>query len=203
MAFDPDAVLRHFGQAARGYHRASTRFPWSWLRGREARALLRVVGPVEGRRVLDLGAGAGYYTRLVLGRGARDAVAVDLSRAMVAEVGPERTLRLVADAAGVSLRRRFDLILTAGVLEFARDPVAVLANAAVLAAPGAALAALVPVDSAGGRLYRSYHRRHGIAVRLYSRESLGGAAAAAGWRLEATQRVWPYTLVARLALAKA
>lgn len=203
MSAGSEAVRRHFGQAARGYHHASTQWPWSWLRGREAAALLALVGPVEGRRVLDLGAGAGFYTRRLLQGGARDAVVVDLSPAMVAQVPRDRTLAIVADAASVSLRRKFDVVLVAGLLEFVDDPSAVLGNAAALAAPGAVLAALVPLDGPGGRLYRAYHRRHGIAIRLYTLEGLAGLAAQAGWRTDVTGEVWPYTLVARLSLATA
>jgi SAM-dependent methyltransferase len=200
---DPAAVRRHFGQAARGYHRASTRWPWAWLRGREAAALLALSGPVEGRRVLDLGSGAGFYTRRLLERGARDAVVVDLLTAMVAEARRKRTLGVVADAASVSLRRRFDLVVVAGLLEFVPDPVAVLENAAALSSPGAVLAALIPVDGRWGRLYRAYHRRHGIAIRLYTPEALAALAAPGGWRIEATRKVWPYSLAARLSLATA
>ena len=177
------------------------RWPWAWQRGREAAALLPLIGPVGGKRVLDLGAGAGFYTRRLLERGARDAVVVDLETAMVAQVPGDRTLRVVADAASVSLRRRFDVILVAGLLEFVGDPAAVLANAATLAASGAALAALVPLDGPGGRLYRAYHRRHGIAIRLYTPEGLAALAAQAGWRTDVSREVWPYTLVARLSLA--
>jgi len=200
---DPRAVRRHFGQAARGYHRASTRWPWAWLRGREAAALLALVGPVEGRRVLDLGSGAGFYTRLLLERGARDAVVVDTSAAMIAQVPGDRTLRVVADAASVSLRRRFDVVLVAGLLEFVGDPVALLSNAAGLASSGAVLAALVPLEGPWGRLYRAYHRRHGIAARLYTPKGLATLASDAGWRMQATREVWPYTVVARLSLAAA
>ena len=200
---DLGAVRRHFGQAARGYHRASTRWPWAWLRDREANALLALVGPVDGRRVLDLGAGAGFYTRRLLERGARDAVVVDLSAPMVAQASGGRTLGVVADAASVSLRRRFDLVVVAGLLEFVGDPAAVLGNAAALASPGAVLAVLVPVDGPGGRLYRAYHQRHGFAIRLYTPAGLAALAGQAGWRIEATRAVWPYTVVARLSLGAA
>ena len=186
---DLGAVRRHFGQAARGYHRASTRWPWAWLRDREAAALLALVGPVDGRRLLE--------------RGARDAVVVDLSAPMVAQASGGRTLGVVADAASVSLRRRFDLVVVAGLLEFVGDPAAVLGNAAALASPGAVLAVLVPVDGPGGRLYRAYHQRHGFAIRLYTTAGLAVLAGQAGWRIEATRAVWPYTVVARLSLGAA
>ena len=57
------------------------------------------------------------------------------------------------------------------------------------------------VSKCEGRMYRAYHRGHGLAIRLYTPEGLAGLAAQAGWRIDVTHEVWPYTLVARLSLA--
>jgi hypothetical protein len=128
---------------------------------------------------------------------------VDLSIAMLAQAPRERTLRVVADAGSVRLRRRFDILLIAGLLEFVGDPASVLENAASMASSGAVLVTLLPVDGPGGRLYRSYHRQHGLEIRLFTAEDLVGLAERAGWRTEVTREVWPYTLLARLSLGNA
>ncbi len=156
------------------------------------------MGDVGGRTVLDLGAGAGFYTRLLVDHGARQVVAVDLSFPMLAAAAGERTLRVVADAGSVSFRRGFDLALAAGIFEFAEDPAALLRHAATLVTGGGTLVVLLPTGGPWGQAYRAYHRRHHVRIRLFGREELSALAAQTGWTVETTRAVWPYTLVARL-----
>jgi trans-aconitate methyltransferase len=192
-------VRRYFDRAAPEYAGASARWPWAWLRRREARAVFDLLGDVRGRTVLELGCGAGHYTRLLLAAGASRVVAVDLSPAMLSAAPTERTIRVRADAARVALRAPAGAVLAAGLLEFVDDPAAVLANARRNAAAGTPLVLLVPGGGLPARGYRAWHRRHAVAARLYDRGSLEALATGEGWRVETTRAVWPFTLVARLA----
>jgi 2-polyprenyl-3-methyl-5-hydroxy-6-metoxy-1,4-benzoquinol methylase len=83
MRGDMSEARDYFDVAAADYRKRSERFPWSWIRGREARAVDEALGPVAGLSVLDLGCGAGLYAGRVLAQGARRVVAVDLVEAMV------------------------------------------------------------------------------------------------------------------------
>jgi SAM-dependent methyltransferase len=58
--------------------RGGPRYQEGWLDELESRATLRRMGPVEGRRVLEVGAGSGFYTRRLAALGVRG-VAVDFS----------------------------------------------------------------------------------------------------------------------------
>jgi SAM-dependent methyltransferase len=195
----PDTAVRdHFDGVAAHYRAATERWPWSWLRRREARAVLDLAGNVDGLATLDLGAGSGFYTRLLVDNGAARVVAVDISPRMLAAAAGERTLRVRGDARSVSFRRRFDLALAAGVLEFVDTPAAVLRHAASLVTPAGALVVLLPTDGVWGRAYRAYHRSHGVRIHLFAASALDALAAQSGWTVEATRPVWPYTLVARL-----
>jgi ubiquinone/menaquinone biosynthesis C-methylase UbiE len=101
--------------------------------------------PLVGRRVLDLGAGPGHYASLAWQRGARLAVALDLSRAMLAWAPAPR---LVADAVALPLAAgTFDLVVAALVLSHASRPDQVLREVArVLCGGGqAVLSDLHPV----------------------------------------------------------
>jgi len=52
--------------------------------------------------------------------------------------------------------------------------------------------ALVPPDNFAGRLYRSFHRRHGFSITLFDRARFGPLAETAGLALLASRAVFPY-----------
>jgi SAM-dependent methyltransferase len=187
---------RYFDDQAERYHASSTRPPWSWLRRREARAVLELIGGAGHGAALDLASGAGYYARLLRDRGVGRVVAVDRSFAMISQVPREGILRVVAEASSMSLRRPVDVVVCAGLLEFVADPSAVLANIRRLAARAVVL---VPRRGAWGRGYGFYHRRHGLRIRLYSTAEVAALAGRTGWRVEEARSVWPGTIVFRLA----
>lgn len=126
----------HFDAEAGGYLRRWQRFPWSALRDRETAAIRRLLGRLDGLDVLDLGCGAGFHTRLLLDLGARHVTSVVISVAMLEELPGENVTPLQADAETVAFDTPFPVIVSAGLLEFVPDPVAVLINARRATAPG-------------------------------------------------------------------
>lgn len=80
---------------------------------REKAAVLEALGPVEGRRVLDIATGTGRFSVLLAEQGA-DVVAVDISRAMIDRAEDKRRR---ADPAGTVAFLRGD----ASTLPFADD----------------------------------------------------------------------------------
>lgn len=189
----------HFDAEAGGYLRRWRRLPWSVVRDREAAAVRRFLGRVDGLDALDLGCGAGYYTRLLLDLGARHVTSVDLSSAMLAELPGESVTPRQADAETVSFDTPFPVIVCAGLLEFVPDPVAVLKNARRACSPDGRLVLLLPAANAGGVLYRLHHRRNGISVRLFDRRIVTDAARAAGWSVTRIERAGALAILAELA----
>lgn len=189
---------RYFAQRADSYHAASTAWPWRWLRQREASAVLDLLGDVREKRVLDLGSGAGFYTRLLLAAGAAHTHAVDMEAAMLAQLPREHITSTVGDAATVALPGPFPSIVCAGLLEFVADPAAVLKNARRAATTDTVLVSLVPAANLWGRCYRRFHRRHGIAVRLFTPPAIREMAAAANWSVASLRAVWPSAFCVRL-----
>jgi SAM-dependent methyltransferase len=185
------------GQAAR-YQARSLRFPWTWIRAGESRAVRSLLGEVSGLDVVELGAGAGFYTRELLRLGARHVWAVDISAAMLRQLPHGPVTPVLGDATTVRLGRRFPLLLSSGMLEFVPDPEVVLANAAEHAEPGARFIVLAPRRGRLGRLYRRFHRVHGFDVHLFDRAWFETAAPRWGWQLAVVRRVWPFAIVVRL-----
>jgi trans-aconitate methyltransferase len=162
-------VVAYFSQRACDYQAKSLRFPWARMRAPELAAIRGLLGDVEGGEVLELGAGAGFYTRDLVQRGARHVWAVDMSDAMLAMLPTGPITPVLGDAQTMRLSRRFKLLISTGMLEFVRDPSATLANAAGHAEPGACFVLLVPRASVLGRLYRRFHRVHGLRIHLFDR----------------------------------
>ncbi len=191
-------VKTYFDKVASGYQTASKGGLWVRVREQEQRSLMDMLGSVSGHDVLELGCGAGFYTRLLLAEQARHVWAVDLSERMLAELPKDGVTPVQGDAAAVDLGRTFDLMLSAGMLEFVPDPVAALRNAARHAAPGAVLAILHPTSGVTGQAYRWFHRRHGLEIRLFDADMIRRMAADAGWTVAAMAKAGPFSGTVRL-----
>ena len=85
--------------------------------------------PLEGARVLDVGAGTGAASRAALGAGARSVVAVDVAESMLRGLAG-RIHPVLADASRLPFAAgSFDLVVAAYCLGHLPDPVAALLEA--------------------------------------------------------------------------
>ena len=158
--------------------------------------MLALAGRVDGAIVLELGCGAGFYTRALLARGAAHVWAVDRAVEMLRALPDEHVTPVLGDAANVALGSTFALILAAGIFEFVA-PARVLANAAAHAAPGARLVVLYSAPTLAGRALRAFHAGHGVDARLYARKEFDDAARATGWRIEEWRACGLFGIAAR------
>ena len=74
------AQYDHIGSKYAVYARTAT------LKRAESYTFFRMVGPLEGKRVLDLACGFGYYTRRLKQRGAAQVIGVDISEVSPADM---------------------------------------------------------------------------------------------------------------------
>ena len=79
-----------YDRIAQRYQRAR---PQPWRTHIERYTLLRLVGDLAGKAVIDLACGEGYYTRALRQQGAARIVGVDLSRAMIGLAEAEEAQR--------------------------------------------------------------------------------------------------------------
>ena len=74
---EQDPLYDHIGNKYDEYSRTAT------FKRAERYSVLRMVGSVDGYRVLDLACGVGFYTRLLNQHGAGQVVGVDLTPEMI------------------------------------------------------------------------------------------------------------------------
>ena len=191
--------MTYFDDVAEKYDAASLAWPWSWLRKVESEAFLSVAGDLSNTKVLDLGSGTGYYTKIFLKLGAQHVTAVDASRQMIATLGDDaRITGLVGNAEDVRLEEKFQFISCAGLLEFVANPVRVLQTARHHADAQTKLVILVPRNNPWGNCYRYFHHRHGLDISLFGESKIYNLAAETGWQICNQRQVWPFTYIANM-----
>ena len=120
------------------------RFGPGWPQAMEHHDLLALLPPIPGRRVLDLGCGAGQLAHHLATSGAADVVGVDLSgrmleRARAEWAHPRVTYRREAMERLVFEPARFDLVVSSLALHYVEDYAGLVARIAGWLAPGGVL----------------------------------------------------------------
>lgn len=113
------AQYDHIGSKYDEYAQTAT------LKRAEQYTFFRMVGPLPGKRVLDLACGFGFYTKRLKQRGAAQAVGVDISPEMVhlarqhEHAEPYGVEYLVHDATNLPRLGTFDLVTAVYLLNYA------------------------------------------------------------------------------------
>lgn len=188
-------VLSTFDNKARAYNSASNRLPWSLLRKREAASLVSMLGNVSGLNALEFGCGAGFYTRILMALGIKHITAIDMSQTMIQQLPKERVTGITGNAEIMDLDKKFEVILSAGMLEFTQEPEKVIRNARAHAANGGVMIILAPKKCFWGRFYHCYHKYHGLNIHLFQVGELADIAERNNWKLSGFINVWPFTLI--------
>jgi SAM-dependent methyltransferase len=95
------------------------------LKRAESYTFFRMVGGLDGQRVLDLACGFGFYTNLLKQRGAAQVIGIDISPEMVRlarqqeQAEPLGITYQVGDAAALPVLDRFDLVTAVYLLNYA------------------------------------------------------------------------------------
>ncbi len=98
-----------------------------WRTYAEQWSLWRLLGDVQGLRVLDLACGEGFYTRQLRERGAECVVGVDISREMIElaraqeDSTPLGIEYVCADVYRLELGEHFDVVTASYLLNYARN----------------------------------------------------------------------------------
>jgi len=135
-------------------------------------AMLRMIGPVRGLDVLDLGCGEGYHSRILARRGAR-VTGVDATAGMVEHAKEEERLRplgiryLVRDGARLQGVGRFDLVASFMALMDIEDYRGAIRGVARVLRPGGRFVFSIPhpcFDTVfrGGRMVSGWVRKGGV-----------------------------------------
>lgn len=192
---DSHNVKQYFNSCADSYRQRSHRLPWSLLRAREQQAIELQLPDLSGQRVLDACAGTGFYSELMIGKGAVECVAVDISNKMSMQNSMEKVKTWTGNVIDFKDKKLFDLVLCAGGLEFLPEPSVFFEKALEWTKQAGVLTLLYPPKSACGLAYQKFHCLNGLNIRLFTKNQVDGWAKKAGWKSISHEKVHPYAMV--------
>lgn len=192
-----EAARRHFAHAASGYTELRRRGVNGWLRRQEQRAVAELARFDAGVRVLDAGCGDGEILRWATAQGAR-AFGFDLVPEMAVTCRARGFDVCVQDMEDIGFQPGFDWVLCIGSLEFTPHPERALAGFVRCLRADGHLVLLYPRRGWLGSIYAAYHRRHGVPISLFDRDSLTALMR----RLGLEPRAWRDCLLSSVCLAQ-
>jgi ubiquinone/menaquinone biosynthesis C-methylase UbiE len=98
-----------------------------WRTHVEAHSLMKLIGDLTGKAVLDVACGEGFYTRMLRQRGAAKVTGADLSEGMIELARKQEAVLnqgidyLVGNARQLTLPDKYDLVVAAYLLNCARN----------------------------------------------------------------------------------
>jgi ubiquinone/menaquinone biosynthesis C-methylase UbiE len=118
-------MATNYDEIAAEYQRAKQQ---PWRLHLEHFTLFKLLGDLQGKSVLDLACGEGFYTRFLKRRGAARVVGVDLSHGMIELARRQEEQHrlgieyLVHDVKHLELAETFDVVVAAYLLNYAQTP---------------------------------------------------------------------------------
>ena len=160
--------------------------------------MIQALEPFKGMKCIDLGCGAGYYTRLLLEYSPSLIVGVDRSISMLSNLKHEKLMKTQADIQNVAFQKPFDRVLCAGALEFLEELDPFLSNAKSILAADGVMAILLPKRGLVGYMYKLFHWSHSVPIQLFSYRKLVKKLDKWGFKLEQIISPTPMTYVLRI-----
>lgn len=190
------SIHAYFDGKAAEYDSLSGRGLWAKVREREGQELARLLGPLNGAELLDLGCGTGHYAMWARARGAR-VFGVDSSPRMIEELRKKGIEGRCADLATLALGQKYRVILAAGVIEFLEDEQKFFEVARNHCESGGRLVLLAPRAGLVGKAYELSHAWMGCAAVARPVAALEAAAGREGWKLDAAHGAGPLAVALR------
>ncbi len=181
--FNFKKVIHHFDKKSEKYDLNSKTLPWSLIRYFETNIILKLVGKIKNKEILDVGSGSGYYSKIMLKNKAKIVFALDASQKMLNQIKDKKVKKICQNAESFLIKKKFEVIICAGLLEFVNSPQKVLKSIRKVSKTNSKLIILYPSNNFLAKIYKSYHLRNGIKIILFDENKIKNLFKKTGWKI--------------------
>jgi SAM-dependent methyltransferase len=165
-------IKEHFNSVSASYTTKSEGFPWSIIRSKELKDFLNhSIMPEKGDCVLEVGAGAGFYTKYLYNDKLKYYLCLDVSNKMLNQINLNVDKKC-GDISSLDEKVKYNKIYALGVVEFFAHPQSdIISMLTKLEKKGSAYLFL-PKNNFWGRLYQKRHLRNEIGITLFKESDI-------------------------------
>ena len=186
MLDSKNKIQKHFDGLTKPYSFNSNRF-WSFFRNREKNTFIYLTKNLNKDDCLDLGAGSGEYSKILLKMGSKKAVCLDFSSEPLSLANEPKIEKIISDVEIFKTSGRYDLILCLGVLEFLHKPEKFLLDLKKNLKPQGKLIILLPLSPIKAFIYSFIYILKGIRINTLNLKQMNAFLTKNGFVLEKTK----------------
>lgn len=192
-------IIKYFDNKSYKYNTSSNSFPWSILRKIESEEVLKLIGNIENKIVLDFGSGSGFYCQKIKNKNPKRIYALDASKKMLDKIKDKQIIKIHQNAENFKLKKKFDIIICAGLLEFIKSPQIVLKRLKMFSKKNCKLILMCPSDNFFAKIYKLNHSKNGLKINLFNSDKIFQILNNSGWKILKQKKIlFSIVLLAKL-----
>ena len=194
-------IINYFDKKSMNYNKNSNSFPWSFIRKIESREVLKLVGNLKNKEVLDFGSGSGFYSKIVKKKNPKKIFALDASKKMLKKIKDKTIIKINQNAENLRIKKKFDIIICAGLFEFVKSPHNILKKLKISSKKDCRLIILCPSENLFAKIYKLNHSKNGLQINLFNQVKIDNIFKNSGWKIVKQKKIlFSIILLAKLEL---
>ena len=194
-------IINYFDKKSMNYNKNSNSFPWSFIRKIESREVLKLVGNLKNKEVLDFGSGSGFYSKIVKKKNPKKIFALDASKKMLKKIKDKTIIKINQNAENLRIKKKFDIIICAGLFEFVKSPHNILKKLKISSQKNCRLIILCPSENLFAKIYKLNHSKNGLQINLFNQVKIDNIFKNSGWKIVKQKKIlFSIILLAKLEL---
>tara|TARA_B100000902_G_scaffold25383_2_gene30511 strand:- start:765 stop:1352 length:588 start_codon:yes stop_codon:yes gene_type:complete len=195
--------MEYFEKISKNYKLNNFNFFHSLIKQKESDIFKKVLKNYyinQKKTALDIGSGAGFYSEILYSKGIQNITCLDSSIGMLKQIKIKKAKLINKNIFQFKSKKKFDIIIAMGVLEFISNYKNFLKKTTKLAKKDTLIIILMPNKNLFSFFYYIFHIFNGNLIHLYNVKKITKYLNFLGWNILENNKIFPLStlIVAKL-----